>query len=134
MEFLITSEGDWLVAGSKEVEATVGYDDPDFDLTAFAVKNLGFIQVSWASPTKVRLRFHPDQVAPGALVGLKSRQETFGDAGVELGWLSARWHEETFERAPEAIARVDALSAAAAPRTRYQATRRDLRQLGDANA
>jgi hypothetical protein len=128
MEFLITSDGDWLVAGSKEVEATVGYDDPDFDLTAFAVRNLGFIQVSWASPSKVRLRLHPDQVAPGAVQSLKSRRETFGAAGVELGWLSDSWQTEDFPDAPSALARVDTLTRPVMLE-RYRALPQDLSAL-----
>jgi hypothetical protein len=134
MDFLITSEGDWLVAGSKEAEASIGYDDPDFDLTAFAVRNLGFIQVTWASPTNVRVRFHPDQVAPGALDSLKSRRDTFGDANIELGWLTRSWQTETFPDAVSAIARVDTLARPyVAAAERYRANQQDLSVLEAAN-
>jgi hypothetical protein len=127
MDFLITSEGDWLVAGSKEAEARIGYDDPDFDLTAFAVRNLGFVQVTWMSPTKVRVRFHPDQVASGALFGLKGRQSTFGDAGIEVDWLTSSWQSKQFTDAGAAIAHVDALASAATTlEPRYRATPQNL--------
>lgn len=123
MDFLITAEGDWLESGSKEVEIRVGYDDPDFDLTLFAVKNLGFIQVTWTTPTSVRVRFHPDQVAPGALSGLKSRRDTFGNARVEISWLTRSWQTRSFPDARQAIEHVDALaSAVKITNCRYQAT------------
>jgi hypothetical protein len=132
MEFLITSDGEWLVAGSKEVEVTVGYDDPDFDLTAFAVKNLGFIQVSWASPTRVRLRLHPDQVAPRAVQSLKSREATFGAAGVELGWLASSWQTESFPDASSALARLETLTRPVVLE-RYRALPQDLSVLEASN-
>lgn len=135
MDFLITSDGDWLVAGSKEVEARIGYDDPDFDLTSFAVKNLGFIQVSWASPTNVCIRFHPDQVAPGALGGLKGRRDTFGDAGIEINWLTSSWQSRQFTDAGAALAHVEALTASATMlKSRYRATPLDIQELGKAQA
>jgi hypothetical protein len=127
MDFLITSDGDWLVAGSKEVEARIGYDDPDFDLTSFAVKNLGFIQVTWASPTTVRVRLHPDQVSPAALESLKSRRDTFGSARVELNWLTNSWQTENYVDAVSALSRVDALIQAFLPGVeRYRANRQEL--------
>jgi hypothetical protein len=135
MDFLITSEGDWLVAGSKEAEARIGYEDPDFDLTAFAVRNLGFVQVTWTSPTKVRVRFHPDQVASGALLGLKGRQNTFGDASIEVDWLTSSWQSKQFTDAGAAIAHVDALASAATTlQPRYRATPLDIQRLSHAQA
>lgn len=130
MDFLITAEGDWLESGSKEVEIRVGYDDPDFDLTTFAVKNLGFIQVTWTTPTSVRVRFHPDQVASGALSGLKSRRETFGNAKVEVSWLTRSWQTRHFQNAQQAIEHVDALATAVKITScRYRATPLDLSTL-----
>lgn len=132
MDFLITAEGDWLESGSKEVEIRVGYDDPDFDLTTFAVKNLGFIQVTWTTPTSVRVRFHPDQVAAGALSGLKSRRETFGNAKVEVSWLTRSWQTRNFPDPHQAIAHVDALATAVKITScRYRATPLDIKQLGE---
>src|SRR4051794_21640476 len=80
MDFLISPEGKWLAAGSPEANARIGYEDPDFDAAGFAVRNLGFIQVTFRAAAAVEIRLHPDQVAPGALASLEDRSATFGDA------------------------------------------------------
>jgi hypothetical protein len=128
MQFLITSDGEWLVAGSKEAEARVGYESPDFDLTGFAVRNLGFIEVLWEMPGRVRLRLHPDQLAPGALSSLKARLDTFGDATIVVEWLTRQWQDQEFAGAAGAVARIDDLVACVG-RTPYRATRQDIATL-----
>jgi hypothetical protein len=94
------------------------------------VKNLGYVQVVWEGPARVRLCVHPDRLEPGALGSLKMRRDTFGDAEVELVWLSNAWQSEIFPDAAGAIGRIDLLvEADAAPREQYRATRQDLAEL-----
>src|SRR5262245_18099020 len=102
MDFLISPEGAWFVANSAEANARIGYDDPDFDAAGFAVRNQGFIQVTFDGPASVRIRLHPQQAALGALNSLAERSATFGAAPVELLYLTDRWISERFPGIEEA--------------------------------
>jgi hypothetical protein len=131
MDFLISPEGKWLVAGSPEANARIGYEDPDFDATGFAVRNQGFVQVKFRGAAAVEIRLHPDQVAPGALASLEDRSATFGDATVELVYLTDHWVSERLAGIETTKRRIAELCAPflASGRPRYVATPLDVRPL-----
>jgi hypothetical protein len=134
VDFLVTADGRWLVTGSPEANAAIGYEDPDFDAPSFAVRNLGFIQVVFRGPRAVRLRLHPLHVAPGALSAVEDRHASFGGAEIEVVHLADRWVAERFAGFAEARQRLAGLCAGMlreppAPEVKYSAVPADLQPL-----
>lgn len=109
MDFVISPEGSWLSTGSLEAERAIGYEDPDFDATLFAVKNQGFVQVSFDTPASVRIRLHPTTIARGALVSLLQRFSTFGTAAITVSHLTDHWIAEAFDTPAAAYDRITEL-------------------------
>jgi hypothetical protein len=130
MDFVISPEGSWLSTGSLEAERAIGYEDPDFDATLFAVKNQGFVQVSFDTPASVRIRLHPTTIARGALVSLLQRFSTFGTAAITVSHLTDHWIAEAFDTPAAAYDRITELCSstlAPVPRNeKYVADEQDL--------
>lgn len=131
---LATPEGRWVEAGSPELFAALGDFDPDYDGTAFAVRNLGFVRVETLSGSILEIELHPRNVALPALLAaqhevMSSRVHLF-----RIKYLDTVWHSEISASAEQAIARLSELCAPSFPLPageRFYAEPRDYTKLLD---
>src|SRR3546814_9426385 len=70
MVLCISPAGDILVPGTQTFNERMGYQNPDFDIGDYAVRNMGFIAISRATPDELKLRFRPELVSGKAVEAL----------------------------------------------------------------
>ena len=106
---LVSGDGEWLVENSPEFLAALGDPEPDYDATAFAVRNLGFIRFQMLDDSVIEVDLHPRNTQLPALLAvqqqiLSSRVKLF-----RIKYLESSWHSEIMISAEQAISRLSEL-------------------------
>lgn len=106
LTMLVTAEGEWVIEDSAEFRAALGDPEPDYDATAFAVKNLGFIKFQILDNSVIEIDLHPRNTQLPALLAvqqqiLSSRVKLF-----RIKYFEASWHSEITISAERTIARL----------------------------
>jgi len=73
LTMLVTAEGDWVIEDSAEFRTALGDPKPDFDGSAFAVKNLGFIKFQILDHSIIEIELHPQNVELPALLPVQQQ-------------------------------------------------------------
>jgi hypothetical protein len=116
VRFVIDADGRLWSPAAAEFHRLLGYPEPDFDLARYAVRNLGYVllEISAAPDGLLIIEFRACLVKPAALAEAQRFMKASGaSGGFGLRYLLADWTEETFGSADAAIARINALTAAA---------------------
>lgn len=66
MEYLIDPDGSWWRWPSPVLSARLGYEEPDFDLAAYAARNLGYVWIVLES-----------DLTPVAIPGRRAEEEDY---------------------------------------------------------
>src|SRR5512137_1902831 len=90
---LIDDQGKVWFAGAPDLRRRLGYTDPDFDLPAYAVRNLGYVLVRERG-NSVHVSLRPVLVRPPALAGLFSPLAAAAPERLLLSYLQRDWKHE----------------------------------------
>ncbi|MFN4090114.1 MAG: hypothetical protein ACK4QW_13890 [Alphaproteobacteria bacterium] len=94
MLLCVSPAGDLMIPGSAAFNERIGYQNPDFDIADYAVRNMGFIAISRPAGDHYKLRFRPDMVSGPAIdatirfVGARDAQR------IELEVFTDDWRSE----------------------------------------
>lgn len=122
MMLCISPAGDMLVPGSATFNERIGYQNPDFDIGDYAVRNMGFVAVARTAPDAYKFRFRPELVsgkAAEAMVRFIAGREA---RTIEIEVFIDTWRSETHPNGPGAVQRI--LQLCAAPPTSTPARQR----------
>jgi hypothetical protein len=104
--FLVSPIAEWLADGSDELHSAIGYTEPDFDASGFAVKNLGFIRVLVIGENLVEVTLHPRNAESAAVASVSSRLRDTRAVLYRLRYLTTHWQSEVFSNAQQLINRM----------------------------
>ncbi|MET4697976.1 hypothetical protein ABIE65_000993 [Constrictibacter sp. MBR-5] len=112
MILCISPAGDLLVPGSATFNERIGYQNPDFDIGDYAVRNMGFVAVSRIGTDVYKLRFRPELLS-GKAVEAMTRFIAVRDARtIELEVFTDSWRSEIHPNDHTAAQRIYQLCAA----------------------
>lgn len=113
LTMLVTSDGQWVLEDSAEFHTALGDPDPDYDATAFAVKNLGFIKFQVFTGSVVEVELHPRNVALPALLAVQQQLLTSPVRLFRVKHFETAWKSEIMVSAEVAVSRLSELCAPA---------------------
>ena len=121
LTMLVTGDGEWVIENSAEFFAALGDPEPDYNASAFAVKNLGFIKFQLLDDSVIEVDLHARNTQLPALLAvqqqiLSSRVKLF-----RIKYFETAWHSEIMISAEQAISR---LSELCSPEIRPPSTER----------
>ncbi len=111
LTMLVTSEGEWVFEGSPEFLAALGDQEPDYDSTLFAVKNLGFIKFETVAREIVEIELHPRNVELPALLAVQQQLLSSRFKLFRIRYFEEAWHSEITSSVEHAISRLSELCA-----------------------
>lgn len=118
MNYLIDTSGRWWRWPSQLLSERLGYPDPDFDLAAYAARNLGYVWLEVREDVTL-LQFRAGMLTPQTLDILRPYlQKAIRERPVGLVYFASGWIEEAFIDAAPLLARIDALAGLREPRMR----------------
>jgi hypothetical protein len=110
---LVTADGQWVIEDSSEFLAAVGDNDPDYDATAFAIRNLGFIRFQTLGDSALEIELHPCNVQLPALLAVQQQVLTSRVKLFRIKYLATTWKSEITSSAEATVTRLSALCAPA---------------------
>jgi hypothetical protein len=111
LTMLISPDGRWVVEDSAEFLAALGDPRPDYDATAFAVKNLGFIKFQILDQSVIEIELHPYTVELPALLAVQ-QQLLMSKVGLfRIRHFDTAWQSEILPSADLAVTRLSELCA-----------------------
>jgi hypothetical protein len=131
---LITPDGDWVAPGSAEFHTMLGDSAPDYDSVAFAIKNLGFIQLKMFDKSIIEVELCPRNVELPALLVAQQQVQSAPVGLYRIKYFDADWRSEISSSAERTISRLSELCAPVftqAPTDRFLVEPRDLSVLFD---
>jgi hypothetical protein len=112
---MVTPDGEWVLEGSPEFLAALGDPDPDYDSTAFAVKNLGFIKFQVFDDSVIEIELHPRNVELPALLAVQQQLLSAQVKLFRIRYFVTSWCSEITASPEQAISRLSALCPSPAP-------------------
>ena len=109
LTMLVSGEGEWLIENSAEFLAALGDPEPDYDATAFAVKNLGFIRFQMLDDSVIEVELHPRNTQLPALLAVQQQILSSRVRLFRIKYLESTWHSEIMISAEQAISRLSEL-------------------------
>jgi hypothetical protein len=109
LTMLVTAEGEWMLEDSAEFRAALGDPEPDYDATAFAVKNLGFIKFQMLDNAIIEIELHPQNIALPALLAVQQQLLASKVKLFRIKYLDMSWRSEILCSAEVAEARLSEL-------------------------
>jgi hypothetical protein len=109
LTMLVTADGEWMLEDSAEFRAALGDPEPDYDATAFAVKNLGFIKFQMLDNAIVEIELHPQNIGLPALLAVQQQLLTSTVKLFRIKYLDVAWTSEILCSAEVAVARLSEL-------------------------
>lgn len=118
MNYLIDTSGRWWRWPSQLLAEQLGYPDADFDLAAYAARNLGYVWLEVREDVTL-LQFRAGMLSPATLKILRPYlQKAIRERPVGLVYFASGWLEEVFLEVGSLLARIDELASLREPRMR----------------
>jgi hypothetical protein len=132
LTMLVTAQGEWVLEDTAEFRKAVGDLEPDYDASAFAVRNLGFIKFQVLDGSVIEVDLHPRNTQLPALLAVQQEIWSSRVKLFRIKYLETSWHSEIMISAEQAISRLSELCspAVALPSTeRFLVEPRDYSEL-----
>jgi hypothetical protein len=108
--YVVSYRGEWMRDTDPRLRSEIGFTDPAVDAIGYAVRNMGYVRVSFGDPGTIRIALHPRNAASGAVLSVVQRVESLDLAQVELRYLGDEgWISERFSNGDAALRRMKAL-------------------------
>jgi hypothetical protein len=111
LTMLISPDGRWVVEDSAEFLAALGDVSPDYDATAYAVKNLGFIKFQIHEQSLIEIELHPYTVGLPALLAAQQQLLVSTVKLFRIRYFDTTWQSEIMPGAEVAVTRLSELCA-----------------------
>jgi hypothetical protein len=124
--YVVSHAGEWFTEDDARLLDEIGFSDPAIDAIGYAIRNLGFVRVSFNKPGLVAIELHPRNCDPAAIQSVAKRIQT-----IDLGRFEVRhlvddgWVADVFPTGTAAVAKIRALCGfeiEAKPRDRWHLT------------
>lgn len=109
LTMLVTANGEWVIENSAEFLAALGDPAPDYDATAFAVRNLGFIKFQLLDQSVIEVDLHPRNTQLPALLAVQQQIYSSRVKLFRIKHFDKAWHSEIMISAEQAISRLSEL-------------------------
>jgi hypothetical protein len=109
LTMLVTADGEWMLEDSAEFLAALGDPEPDYDASAFAVKNLGFIKLQILDDSVIEIDLHPRNTQLPALLAVQQQILLSHVKLFRIKYFETAWHSEIMISAEQAISRLSEL-------------------------
>lgn len=120
MNYLIDPQGHWWRWPSATLAERLGHTDPDFDLAAYAARNLGYVWLVIEDEVTL-MQFRAGMVSQAIVNSLKPYlRKAVLSKPVALVFYATGWLEEVFVEPNGLLARLDELAPMREPRMRDQ--------------
>jgi hypothetical protein len=110
LSMLVTPDGDWVFPESDEFRAAIGDPDPDYDATAFAVRNLGFIKFQMIEQSIIEIELHPRNTEMPALLAVQQQLLSSQVKLFRIKYLDNTWQSEISSSAERTVERLAQLA------------------------
>lgn len=124
--YVVSSRGEWMRDADPRVRTEIGFTDPAVDAVGYAVRNMGYVRVSFGGPGALGIALHPRNAEPGAIMSVVHRVASLDLAQVELRYLADEgWISEFFSSGDAALRRLKTLchiEAETQPKDRWHLT------------
>src|SRR5579863_8491750 len=111
LTMLVTPEGQWVFPNTAEFYTALGDPNPDYDATAFAVKNLGFIKFEVIEKSIIEIELHPRNVELPALLAVQQQLLSSDIKLFRIKYFNDTWQSEISSTAEHAVERLSQLAA-----------------------
>lgn len=111
LTMLVTPAGQWVIENTPEFFAALGDIDPDYNATAFAVKNQGFIKFQLLDQSVIEIELHPYTVELGALLAVQQQLLASSVRLFRISYFTCSWQSEILPSPELAISRLSELCA-----------------------
>ena len=111
LSLLISPDGRWVVEDSAEFLDALGDAHPDYDASAFAVKNLGFIKFQILEQSVIEIELHPYTVELPALLAVQQQLLMSKVRLFRIRYFDTVWRSEILPSADLAVTRLSELCA-----------------------
>jgi hypothetical protein len=111
LTMLVTSDAQWVLPDTPEFFEALGDPDPDYDSSAFAVKNLGFIRYQVLERSIVEVELHPRNVELPALLAVQQEILRSQVSLFRLKFFDTEWHSEISSSPEHVVSRLSELCA-----------------------
>ncbi len=111
LTMLVTSDAQWVLPETPEFFEALGDPDPDYDSSAFAVKNLGFIRYQVLERSIVEVELHPRNVELPALLAVQQEILRSQVSLFRLKFFDTEWHSEISSSPEHVVSRLSELCA-----------------------
>ncbi len=125
--YVVSYRGEWLRETDPRLRSEIGFTDPKIDAVGYAVRNMGYVKVSFGDPAgTLTVTFHPRNVGAAAITSVVQRIEGTHPKRVDLQHLGDEgWISESFLNSTAALRRMRTLcrlEAEAQPKDRWYLT------------
>jgi hypothetical protein len=110
---MLSPEGEWLADGPA-LAAAIGCTDADFNVAAFAVRNLGYIRFEAIENILLEIQFHPIHVTRRAIAAAQERIAAAPPGIFRLRHLEEEWQTDLLMSPRQAALRLEELCRRAA--------------------
>jgi len=115
LTMMVTPDGQWVIEDSPDFLVALGDANPDYDSTAFAVKNLGFVKFQILDNSIIEIELHPRNVELPALLAVQQQLLSSQVKLFRIRYFDTSWRSEITSSAEQAISRLSALCPSPAP-------------------
>lgn len=117
MEYLIDPDGSWWRWPSPVLSARLGYEEPDFDLAAYAARNLGYVWIVLESDLTL-LQFRAGALSRKAIEAAADFIDRSSGTPIALVYFASGWIEEASADAGAMAKRIRELGVLPEPQMR----------------
>jgi hypothetical protein len=124
--YVISYRGEWLRETDPRLRSEIGFTDPKIDAIGYAVRNMGYVKVSFGDANVLTVAFHPRNAGAAAIQSVAQRIEGTAPKRVDLRHIGDEgWVSESFLNSTAAVRRMKTLcriEAEAQPKDRWYLT------------
>ena len=123
--YVVSAIGQWFKESDQGLKDAIGLADPALDSIGYAVRNMGFIRVSFSNVGDATITLHPRNAEAGAISAAAQHLRTLGSGRFHVRHLgSDGWVSEILPDGASAARKIDLLCNldAATPQSRWHLT------------
>lgn len=108
--YVVSDKGAWFAETDQRLGHEIGFTDPIVGAIGYAIRNMGFVKISFGPPDAVTITFHPRNTDANTIRSVTQGIECMDLRRFDLCYLAENgWVSESFATKAEASGRLEAL-------------------------